>query len=150
MGDAAPRNAHDRPTAIINLMAAEAQSPVFRVGGVSYLHIPGGDSTRTADFYKAVFGWNVRTDRDDPSFEDGTGHVIGHFLAEQPTAGEAGVRPYIYVEGVDDTLGRVTEHGGEVIRGPYAEGDLWVATFRDPAGNVIGVWQRGPRAAAGP
>jgi hypothetical protein len=25
---------------------------------------------------------------------------------------------------------------------PYPEGDLRVATFRDPAGNVIGVWQR--------
>jgi predicted enzyme related to lactoylglutathione lyase len=24
-------------------------------------------------------------------------------------------------------------------------GDLWVATFRDPAGNILGVWQRGPR-----
>jgi predicted enzyme related to lactoylglutathione lyase len=25
------------------------------------------------------------------------------------------------------------------------EGDLWVATLRDPAGNAIGVWQQGPR-----
>jgi predicted enzyme related to lactoylglutathione lyase len=25
------------------------------------------------------------------------------------------------------------------------EGDVWVATFRDPSGNVLGVWQRGPR-----
>lgn len=29
-------------------------------------------------FYEAVFGWRVDADRDDPSFEDGTGHVIGH------------------------------------------------------------------------
>jgi predicted enzyme related to lactoylglutathione lyase len=28
-----------------------------------------------------------------------------------------------------------------VVDERYAEGDLWVATFRDPAGNVIGVWQ---------
>jgi hypothetical protein len=27
----------------------------------------------------------------------------------------------------------------------YAEGDLRVATFRDPAANVIGVWERGPQ-----
>jgi hypothetical protein len=25
------------------------------------------------------------------------------------------------------------------------EGDVWVGTFRDPSGNVLGVWQRGPR-----
>ena len=37
------------------------------------------------------------------------------------------------------------EHGGEVVRPPYPEGDLWVATFSDPAGNVLGVWQHGPR-----
>jgi hypothetical protein len=29
------------------------------------------------------------------------------------------------------------------VREVYAEGDLWVATFRDPAGNVIGIWQMG-------
>jgi len=39
-------------------------------------------------------------------------------------------------------LGLVAARGGVVIEVPYAEGDLRVATFRDPAGNVIGVWQR--------
>ena len=27
----------------------------------------------------------------------------------------------------------------------YPEGDLWVATFRDVASNVVGVWQQEPR-----
>ena len=118
---------------------------VFRVGGVSYLRIPAEDPGRSAAFYEAVFGWSVRADRDEPSFEDGTGHVIGHFVADLPTAGEAGVRPYVYVERVDETLDRVVAHGGEVVTAPYSEGDLWVATFRDPTGNVIGVWQQGSR-----
>ena len=118
---------------------------VFRVGGVSYLRIPAEDEGRSAAFYEVVFGWSVRADRDEPSFEDGTGHVIGHFVADLPTAGEAGVRPYVYVERVDETLDRVVAHGGEVVTAPYPEGDLWVATFRDPTGNVIGVWQQGPR-----
>jgi len=118
---------------------------VFRVGGVSYLRIPAEDPGRSAAFYEAVFGWSVRADRDEPSFEDGTGHVIGHFVADLPTAGEAGVRPYVYVERVDETLDRVVAHGGEVVTAPYPEGDLWVATFRGPTGNVIGVWQQGPR-----
>ncbi|HKB49995.1 MAG TPA: hypothetical protein VKC63_01025 [Solirubrobacterales bacterium] len=60
-------------------------------------------------------------------------------------AGEAGVRPYIYVERLDDTLEKVSANGGAVVTKPYPEGGLWVATFRDPAGNVLGVWQHGPR-----
>jgi len=115
------------------------------VGGVSYLRIPAEDPRRSAAFYEAVFGWSVRADRKDPSFEDGTGHVIGHFVADLPVAGEAGVRPYIFVERIDETLDKVVTRGGEIVTAPYPEGDLWVATFRDPAGNVVGVWQQGPR-----
>jgi predicted enzyme related to lactoylglutathione lyase len=43
-------------------------------------------------------------------------------------------------------VAKVASHGGEVLEPLYPEGDLWVATFRDPAGNVVGVWQRGPGA----
>jgi predicted enzyme related to lactoylglutathione lyase len=107
--------------------------------------IPAEDPAPTAAFYRSVFEWTVDTDRPDPSFEDGTGHVIGHFVADQPVAGEAGIRPYIYVESIDDALEKIVAHGGEVATAPYPEGDLWVALFRDPAGNVLGVWQRGPR-----
>jgi predicted enzyme related to lactoylglutathione lyase len=122
------------------------EARVFRTGGISYVRIPADDPARVAEFYRAVFGWNVRDDRAEPSFEDGTGHVIGHFVSDQAVAGEAGVRPYVYVEHLDETLDRVAANGGEVVTAPYPEGDLWVATFRDPAGNVLGAWQRGPRA----
>jgi hypothetical protein len=127
---------------------AEDEPRVFRVGGVSYLRIPAEDPGRSAAFYESVFGWDLRGDPGDPGFEDGTGHVIGHFMADLPVAGEAGVRPYIFVEHVDETLDRVVAYGGEVVTAPYPEGDLWVATFRDPPGNVLGVWQRGSRDLA--
>jgi hypothetical protein len=32
-----------------------------------------------------------------------------------------------------------------IVDGPYPEGDLWVATFRDPAGDVLGIWHAGDR-----
>jgi predicted enzyme related to lactoylglutathione lyase len=118
--------------------------------GISYLRIPAQDPQRTAAFYELVFGWTVDTNRSNPSFEDGTGHVIGHFVADHAVAGEAGVRPYIYVDSVDDAMRQVSAHGGSVVEAPYPEGDLWVATFRDPAGNVMGIWQRGPRDCTGP
>ena len=118
------------------------ESRIFRAGGVSYLRIPAADPRRAAEFYRAVFGWTIDVDREDPSFEDGTGHVIGHFVTELTPASEDGFRPYVYVDSVEDTLAKVTAQGGEVVTPPYPEGGLTVATFRDPAGNVIGAWQR--------
>jgi predicted enzyme related to lactoylglutathione lyase len=38
------------------------------------------------------------------------------------------------------------DHGGAVVTRADPEGDLWVAVFRDPAGDVVGAWQQGPRA----
>jgi uncharacterized protein len=118
---------------------------VFRPGAVSYLRIPAPDPARLADFYRRTFGWIIRGDSGEPSFTDGSGHVIGHFMPDLPVGGDAGVRPYIYVEHIDESLGRITAHGGEVTVPPYPEGDLWVALFRDPAGNIVGVWQQGVR-----
>jgi predicted enzyme related to lactoylglutathione lyase len=118
-------------------------SSVFRAGGISYLRIPAADPRASAAFYEAVFGWTIRRDRTDPAFEDGSGHVIGHFVSDLPSAGEAGFRPYVYVERVHDTLDKAVAEGAQVETAPYPEGDLCVATFRDPTGNVIGVWQQG-------
>ena len=84
----------------------------------------------------------MRRDRDEPAFEDGTGHVIGHFMRD-----EDAVRPYVFVEDLGETLEQIRAQGGEVVTAPYPEGDLTVATFRDPAGNEIGVWQLGPMSS---
>ncbi|MEX2247205.1 MAG: VOC family protein [Dehalococcoidia bacterium] len=117
-----------------------------RPGGISYIQLPALDAERSADFYEQVFGWNIRG-RGTPhvSFDDATGHVSGAWLTEHAISREPGVVPYVYVSAVDRTIEKITAHGGEIVRPPYPEGDLWVATFRDAAGNVIGIWQQGPR-----
>jgi predicted enzyme related to lactoylglutathione lyase len=56
------------------------------------------------------------------------------------------VLPYTCVTSLDHTMRIAAEHGAELATEPYPEGNLWVATIRDPAGNVIGIWQAGPRA----
>jgi hypothetical protein len=66
--------------------------------------------------------------------------VTGRAVSREP-----GLLPFIYVDRIDDVVERVVTRGGEVVKPPYPEGDLWVATFRDPAGNLVGVWQAGPR-----
>jgi uncharacterized protein len=117
---------------------------VLRRNGLSYLHIPAPDPARAVAFYRAAFGWSIRDDEDSPAFEDGSGHVIGHFIRDLPVAGHAGHTPYVYVEAVDESLDKVTANGGTIVRSPFPEGDLVVATIHDPAGNLLGVWQRAP------
>ncbi|MCV7088934.1 VOC family protein [Mycobacterium interjectum] len=118
------------------------ESLVGRISGVSYLHIPAHDVVESAAFYRDVFGWQLRGEPDRPSFSDGTGHVIGRWVTDQAVAGADGLRAYIYVTDVDDTLKTVTAHGGRVVTPPYPEGTLRVALFADPAGNVVGIWQQ--------
>lgn len=126
-------------------MGGDEQPSVFRPGGVSYLRIPAPEPGTLAPFYRDVFGWNLRGDPAQPSFDDGSGHVIGHFMPDLAVAGEAGFRPYVYVERIDETLASALAAGGTLVTAPYPEGDLWVAVVRDLAGNLVGVWQRGPR-----
>jgi len=119
-----------------------------RHGGLSYLEIPAVDARQSAAFYEKVLGWNLRGhDTDDPRFSDATGHLIGGWVTGRVISREPGLLPFIYVDHIDDAVKRVAAHGGEVIKAPYPEGNLWVATVRDPAGNVIGLWQQGPRSA---
>lgn len=119
-------------------------------GSISYLHIPAVDADRSAEFYAAVLGWRVRTGGGGSraGFEDGSGHLGGAFVTNQAISREPGLLPYIYVDRIDETIERVLAGGGEVVTEPYPEGNLWVATFRDPAGNVMGLWQEGPREVA--
>ncbi len=117
-----------------------------RHGGLSYLEIPAVDAQRSATFYEQVLGWKIQQrEPNDFRFEDATGHLIGRWVIGRAISREPGLLPYIYVDRIDEAVGRVVAQGGEVIKGPYAEGNLWVATVRDPGGNVIGLWQEGRR-----
>jgi predicted enzyme related to lactoylglutathione lyase len=120
-----------------------APSP-FRDRAVSYLEVPAIDVAQSSKFYSQVFGWAVSSDAEQGSFTDGSGHVIGHWRTDLDVAGDRGVRPYIYVSDLDQVLNEAAAHGGMIVQPRYTEGDLWVARFRDPAGNVIGVWQQIP------
>jgi predicted enzyme related to lactoylglutathione lyase len=117
-----------------------------RHGHVSYLEIPADDCERSAAFYETVFGWQIRRrDDGDRSFDDRSGDLIGRWVNGRAPSREPGLLPYIYVDGIDDVVRQVVARGGEAVQPVCPEGDLWVATFRDPAGNLMGIWQAGPR-----
>jgi predicted enzyme related to lactoylglutathione lyase len=45
------------------------------------------------------------------------------------------------VDRIEEVVERVVPNGGEIVKAPYREGNLWVSIIRDPVGNVLGVWQ---------
>jgi predicted enzyme related to lactoylglutathione lyase len=123
---------------------SEANS-LTRHGKLSYLRIPAVDMEQSAAFYAEIFGWTLRGSPAQRSFTDASEQLIGAFVTHLKISSEPGLLPYIYVQGLDATLARISAKGCSILTPPYPEGDLWVATFRDPAGNVIGLWQMGGR-----
>jgi hypothetical protein len=117
-------------------------NPLNRHGHLSYIEMPALDATRSADFYESVFGWTIRArDAAGSSFTDPNGDLIGHFVTGVPIAREPSLQLFISVDDVRATLERIVALGGQIVKEPYPEGALTVATFRDPAGNVMGIWQ---------
>lgn len=111
-------------------------------GQLSYLQIPAVDVLESADFYERVFGWRV--ERPHPSFE--APGLIGQWVTDRPAAAGAGLLAWIQVDRIDDTLAVVRSSGGEVLEPPSQDGPVrWLATIRDPGGNVLGIVGLGPR-----
>jgi predicted enzyme related to lactoylglutathione lyase len=117
-----------------------------RHGHVSYLEIPAVNVEQSAAFYEAVLNWEIHQRQPgNISFDDRSGDLIGRWVTGRKASREPGLVPYTYVDRIDDVVQRIVKHGGEIVKAPYPEGDLWVATFRDPTGNLMGIWQEGPR-----
>ena len=115
-------------------------------GGLSYLEIPPVDTRQSATFYEKVCGWNIeQREGNDFCFAEPTGSLIGRWVDGRVSSREPGLLPYIYVDHIQDAVNEVAKYGAQVIKAPYVEGNLLVATIRDPAGNVIGRWQEVPR-----
>jgi hypothetical protein len=116
-----------------------------RHGGLTYLEIPATDPVSSAAFYERIFGWRIdRRGDDDLRFADGTGHLIGRWATGRAISREAGLLPYIYVDGIHEAVELAGANGGVVVSAIRTEGNLWVATISDPAGNLIGLWQEQP------
>lgn len=119
---------------------------LFGHGRLAYVQIPALDVHASAAFYRDMFGWQIRGgSAAHLSFTDATGDMIGSFITTRAVANDNGILIHVYVHGLDVVLEKMQQAGSRIVRQPYPEGDLWVATVIDPAGNVIGIWQRGTR-----
>ena len=115
--------------------------PAFGHGKICYLEIPARDIDFSAKFFSEVFGWKVKT-RDDGSvsFDDGVGQVSGMWVIDrEPMA--PGLVVHIMVDDAEATLYTLQQSGGEIIQGIGAHHPEITALFRDPGGNVFGIYQ---------
>ena len=121
--------------------------PTMANGKICYLEIPATDVAKSAAFYEAVCGWRLRKRGDgNIAFDDGVGEVSGTWVRGQPPLSQPGILIYIMVYDVASTLAAVVANGGEVVQPIGADAPEITARFRDPAGNVLGLYQEPAKA----
>jgi uncharacterized protein len=125
---------------------------------VTWFEVAGSDAARTQRFYADLFGWTV----DSSGFP---GYAVVDPLAGRGIQGGIGggedvcwATVYARVADVDQTLSRAEELGGSRLSAPglialknaaraalYGSADDGMKTgaFRDPAGNIFGVFDYG-------
>src|SRR4051812_30978728 len=116
--------------------------PTLANGKICYIEIPATDIAKSADFYRRVFGWNIRQRGDGhTAFDDTTGEVSDTWTLGRPPASAPGLLVYVMVDSVAATLDRIVAEEGEIVQPIGADAPEITARFRDPAGNVIGLYQ---------
>ena len=116
--------------------------PTLANGKICYIEIPANDVARSADFYQRVFGWSIRQRGDGATaFDDGVGEVSGAWVLGRPPASQPGLMVYLWVESVAATIEAIVANECEVVRPIGADAPEITARFRDPGGNVIGLYQ---------
>lgn len=104
---------------------------------IDYVELAAEDLPRAKSFYGEVFGWSFEDWGPDYVSFSGAGLDGGIRGGEAPSPGSTLV--ILYADDLEATEKRVTAAGGEIVeRHDFPGGRRF--HFRDPAGNVLGVW----------
>ncbi len=119
---------------------------------IVHFEVPVDDPQRAASFYQDTLGWEVSQFGGEPYWlvragEDDEPGADGALVAREDLH-----RSPVIIAGVtdiDDVLARAQKSGGTVVQGKLPiPGMGWSAYLRDPEGNVVGLFQPDPQAAA--
>ena len=117
-------------------------SPTNTNGKICYVELPATDIARSSEFYQRTFGWNVRTrPNGSVAFDDSTGQVSGSWVKGRSPASTPGVLFYIMVDSVEASVAAVVKNGGEIVQKIGMDAPELTARFRDPGGNIVGLYQ---------
>jgi predicted enzyme related to lactoylglutathione lyase len=108
---------------------------------VDWFEVLGADAERSQSFYRELFGWTVGEGpygQVDTETDQGIQGGVG-------AGGEVRwATTYAAVPDVDQVLARAEALGGTRVYGPNAVDDhMQTGAFRDPAGNLFGVYHHG-------
>jgi predicted enzyme related to lactoylglutathione lyase len=120
-----------------------SKDPTLANGKVCYIEMPALDISRSASFYKEVFGWRIRQRNDGSiAFDDTVGEVSGTWVLGRKAATEPGLLIYIMVDSVAATVNAVIANQGKLVQPIGMDAPEITARFSDPAGNIIGLYQQ--------
>jgi uncharacterized protein len=118
-------------------------TPTLENGKICYVEIPAKDIERSVEFYRKIFHWQLKKRGDGAiAFDDGVGQVSGTWVTDRPPATSLGLLIYIMVDDVAATIKAIADHGGEIVQPIGADAPEITARFRDPAGNILGLYQQ--------
>ena len=121
--------------------------PTLGNGKICYLEVPATDIAESARFYETVFGWHTRRRGDGSvAFDDGVGEVSGTWVSGRSASTELGILIYIMVDSVAATIEAVVANGCEIVQPIGADAPEITARFRDPGGNILGLYQEPGRS----
>jgi len=123
--------------------------PTYANGKICYIEIPATDIPRSVAFYQAVFGWQTRQRGDGATaFDDGVGQVSGTWVTGRPPSEKPGLLIYVMVDDINVTIDAIRANGGEIVQPVGVDAPEITARFRDPGGNVLGLYQQPTQATA--
>jgi predicted enzyme related to lactoylglutathione lyase len=116
--------------------------PTLGNGKICYLEIPATDITASSSFYAAIFGWSLRIHGDGSvAFDDGVHEVSGTWVLDRPPSTDPGVIIYIMVNNAERAVRLIAAGGGQIVKPLDPAAREITAHFRDPAGNLFGIYQ---------
>ena len=125
-------------------------------GRVVHFEIPFDDGDRARSFYSEAFGWQVQPMPEmdytlvmsGPSGDAGpteAGFINGGMI-DRKNAPTSAPTLAVDVDSIDDTLQKVEKLGGSTVVPKTSVGGMgFTAYFKDPEGNVIGLWETAPQ-----
>ncbi len=117
-------------------------APNYRNGKICYIEIPATDVACSAEFYSRAFGWSVRQRGDgSTAFDDSTNEVSGAWVTGRRIQTDPGIVVYIMVADIEAGMKAVTDAGGQIVLAADLAAEVVFAHFRDPAGNIMGMYQ---------
>jgi predicted enzyme related to lactoylglutathione lyase len=111
---------------------------------VVHFEIAGKDFGKLKEFYGGIFGWEIKDWKGSSKYgmveHSGEG-TIGGGMMQVPEGTPPFITFYIQVDDLKGYLEKIIAAGGQTITPPQVLPDIGsAAIFRDPDGNVIGLF----------